>query len=122
MDRYVGASQGVGLYCGLDCRRAWVQSNAPDYPRDQAPEEARVAALNASLMLAGLYHIGPSGIKGAADAFLHGAGNALGGITHAFHDLEELGKGAAAMDGAVCLRVVRMWAHAQRCARRRLRL
>lgn len=48
-------------------------------------------------MLAGLYHIGPSGIRGAADAFLHGAGNALGGITHAFHDLEELGKGAAGL-------------------------
>ena len=53
MDRYVGASQGVSLYCGLDCRRAWVQSNAPDYPQDQAPEVARVdlACLQALLRL-----------------------------------------------------------------------
>jgi hypothetical protein len=53
--------------------------------------------LNASLVLAGLYHIGPSGFRDAAGAFVHGAENALGGLGHFAHDLEDLGKGAAGL-------------------------
>ena len=49
------------------------------------------------MSLYGLYHIGPGGLRGAADAFLHGAENALGGLGHAFHDLEDLGRNAAGL-------------------------
>ena len=55
------------------------------------------AALSAGMSLYGLYHIGPGGLKNAADAFLHGAENALGGLGHLAHDLEDLGKGAAGL-------------------------
>jgi hypothetical protein len=50
-------------------------------------------ALGGGLALMGLYHIGPSGFRDAAGAFVHGAENALGGLGHGVtrfaHDVED---------------------------------
>ena len=50
-------------------------------------------ALGGGLALMGLYHIGPSGFRHAADSFAHHAGDALGGLGHGVtrfaHDVED---------------------------------